>query len=116
MAGTENFESRIPISQLETLLTLGTEFGFDLTSSDEIEDYFVSLLKDCQLQGDSLRSWLHDRVSHDFRHVTSRPRWIQNPNWQMSSQGPMLFVGQLDRPRRPEVLGEACSFYVFFEP
>jgi hypothetical protein len=65
-----------------------------------------------QRSGDELRSWLQKEFGRRFRYVGEPPRWIQSPNWPISENGPLVFLGQL------EVHGyfhDDAAVYVFFD-
>jgi hypothetical protein len=46
-------------------------------------------LKDLQL-------WLKDKIITDFRCLKAAPKWLQNPDWPLVDNKPLVFVGQLD--------------------
>ena len=111
-----DFESRIPLDHLPFLLDLGAEYGFDPTSSIEMEEFFCRLIGGFDGSGEGMHEWLRKGVEEAFRYVSSRPDWIQNPDWPISRSGPMLFVGQVIAPPVPNIFHDDAAFYVFFEP
>ncbi len=115
MTETDRFETAIPLHQLEVLLKLGLEFGFDPVSSTELEAYFLHLLREFRGEPEELAEWLRPKLSTMFRSLVEGPDWIQNPNWQASVNGPMLFVGQIDCSVDTGLFHDDASFYVFFD-
>ena len=115
VSDTDTFESRIPLDQLSVLLDFGHEFRFDPISSVEMESYFVDLLKRFQGNSSELRAWIGSKIEQSFRWLTSPPRWIQNPDWQVCSNGPMLFIGQIDSPPVEGIFHDEACFYIFFD-
>jgi hypothetical protein len=109
----DSFETSIPQKALGPLLQLGSELGFDPTSSEEAETFFTSMVAQFSGPDDSLEGWLREQLGSCFKSLGRKPRWIQNPNWQFTDHGPMLFVGQLDIP--PGLFHDDASFYTFFE-
>jgi len=110
----DNFETNIPQKALRPLLQLGSELGFDPSSSEEAEAFFVSLIAQFSGPDDELEDWLRERLASCFRCLGQMPRWIQNPNWQFTEFGPMLFIGQVDVS--PGLFHDDASFFTFFEP
>jgi hypothetical protein len=116
MSNVDRFESRIAVDHLRVLLDLGVEFGFDPTSSVEMENYFANLVQEFRGSPSDLYAWVRPKIEQSFRCVTSIPRWIQDPDWQLSSNSPMVFVGQIDCPPAGGLFHDDASFYVFFDP
>jgi hypothetical protein len=109
----DSFETTIPQQALGPLLQIGTELGFDPIGSEEAEAFFTALVARYSGPGDGLEIWLREQLVDRFKCLNEMPRWIQNPTWQFTNLGPMLFVGQLDA--RPGVFHDDASFYTFFE-
>ena len=116
MVAEDSYESRLPLAGLRILLDLGNEFGFDPSSSVELEEFFFRLVNSYHGPPAGLGDWLRPILTHTFRCLSHPPRWIQNPNWQMCGHVPMLFVGQVDVRACEGVLHDEASFYVFFDP
>jgi hypothetical protein len=110
----EDFDSRISREALRALLALGKEFHFDPTASIEAEEYFSGLVSRHSGGAAEFKAWLRGQVKELFKCVTSAPRWIQNPEWQFSQNGPLVFVGQIDVP--PGLFHDDASFFTFWDP
>ena len=115
MDGEDLFCSGIPAEYLELLLDLGIEYGFDPTSSIEMEDFMMSMLSEFSEQNGDLQEWMRSRLKGCFRCVKDSPVWIQNPDWQVESGRPMWFVGQVDIPAAQGVFHDDASFYIFWD-
>ena len=113
---TDSFETQIPLTQLSTLLELGQEYHFDPLSSAEMEAYFVRQLAGYDASAGDIRHWLGPILKRSFRCVSCPPRWIQNPQWAVGKNGPMLFLGQVDCEPVEGVFHDEASVYVFFDP
>jgi hypothetical protein len=112
--GQDTFESEIPLEHIDILLDLGGEYGFDPTSSIEMESYFAALISDFSGPEDGLNAWLKIKVREEFCCVAKSPVWIQNPDWQLEAGRPMWFVGQLDVHAARGVFHDDASFYIFW--
>ena len=109
----DDFETRIPNWALTVLLDIGSEIGFDPTASSESEDYFITVLQEFNGEQWELETWLRSKFAEAFKSVGALPEWIQNPSWQFSKKGPMIFVGQINVP--PGLFHDEASFYLFFD-
>jgi hypothetical protein len=112
----DSFETRIPLDRLVVLLELGREFHFDPVGSTEMEEFFADQFESFHGDEAEFRSWSTSLVTRAFRYTNLPPNWIQNPQWPVSENGPMLFVGQIDCPAIQGVFHDETSFYVFFDP
>lgn len=113
---TDSFDTPITVEQLSTLLELGQEYHFDPLSSADMEAYFVRQLAAYDPDSGNLREWLQPIVKRSFRYASRPPRWIQNPQWAIGKNGPLLFLGQVDCDPIDGVFHDEASFYVFFDP
>jgi len=113
---TDSFDTSIPVEQLATLLELGQEYHFDPLSSADMEAYFVGQLAGYDSKARNIREWLQLIVKRSFRYASYPPRWIQNPQWAVGKNGPMLFLGQVDCEPIDGVFHDQASVYVFFDP
>ena len=46
-------------------------------------------------KGKELKDWLRSEFLERFKYDTKPPRWIQNPNWPIGENGPLVFLGQI---------------------
>lgn len=63
--------------------------------------------------GDALRDWLREELLARFRYVDGPPEWIQNPEWPIGPNGPLVFLGQLPVER---YFHDTAAVYVFHDP
>jgi hypothetical protein len=110
----KDFESKIPTKVMALLLDLGTEIGFDATSSTDAEKFFLRLMDQFSGTPNDFPAWLRREVSNSFICFKDRPKWIQNPAWPFTDRGPMMFIGQMDLPSG--LFHDSASFYIFYEP
>lgn len=96
---------------------------------------FYKLLRDCQPKwldvdtkylkdhvicdandrtGNDLKIWLKARLAELFRFNEKPPDWIQNPEWPITENGPMFFLGQVDLPNC-ELFHDVAAVYVFID-
>ena len=115
IVGQKEFESEIPLEHLDALLDLGLQYGFDPTSSLEMERYLTTLLKDHagSISTVGVSRALHPVIESAFRCVGSSPDWIQNPDWLIDSGRPMWFLGQLEIPADKGLFHDDAAVYVF---
>jgi len=64
-------------------------------------------------KGDALRAWLHAQLIDRFRYVSDPPDWIQSPSWPIGSNGPLVFLGQVEVRK---YFHDAAAAYVFHDP
>lgn len=86
----DSFETLRPLDQLAFLLELGQEHHFDPLSSVEMEAYFVHQLAGFHANACDLRHWLQPTLQRSFRSASTPPRWIQNAEWQINKNRPMV--------------------------
>jgi len=67
------------------------------------------------LQGKELKAWLNVRLKELFRYHKKPPKWIQNPSWPITENGPMFFLGQIKLDNCEHFHDEA-AVYVFLDP
>ncbi|MFM8582921.1 MAG: hypothetical protein ACKOFW_15680 [Planctomycetaceae bacterium] len=113
---TDSFDTAIPSDRLSTLLELAQEFHFDPLSSLEMEAFFVAQLAQYDARTGNFRHWITPILRRSFRYASYPPRWIQNPQWAVGKNGPMLFLGQVDCKPIEGVFHDLASVYVFFDP
>lgn len=113
---TDSFDTVIPLDQLSTLLDLGQEYHFDPLSSAEMEEFFVGQIASFDVSEGNLRQWIEPILRRSFRYASCPPRWVQNPQWAVGKNGPMLFLGQVDCKPIEGVFHDDVSIYVFFDP
>jgi hypothetical protein len=63
--------------------------------------------------GKELLQWLRGELRRAFRCVGQPPEWIQNPEWPIGPNGPLVFLGQLEVRKYFHDVGAA---YVFHDP
>lgn len=63
--------------------------------------------------GKDLQAWLHQRLLEDFKFATKPPKWIQNPEWPIGPNGPLVFLGQL---KLRDYFHDEAAVYVFHDP
>jgi hypothetical protein len=113
MGDVDNFETKIPMEWLEVLLDLGVKIGFDPTSSLEMEEWCCRLIEHAVPQDITT---IRNAIESAFKRVRLKPNWIQNPQWPVGPNGPMIFIGQIDCPKSAELFHDDASFYAFFDP
>ena len=86
----DSSETLIPLDQLAILLELEQEHHFDPLSSVEMEAYFVHQLADFHANACDLQHWLQPILQRSFRSASTPPRWIQNAEWQINKNGPIV--------------------------
>lgn len=64
------------------------------------------------LTGNELKQWLRAEFLKRFRYITKPPRWIQNPNWPINENGPLIFLGQL---QVKDYFHDEAAIYVFHD-
>jgi hypothetical protein len=65
------------------------------------------------LAGAELEAWLRNRLLELFRCIGEPPEWIQDADWPINENGPLVFLGQLS------VLNyfqDEAAAYVFHDP
>lgn len=110
----DTFDTPISIAHLELLMDIGSRFGFHPLSSLEAESYFVKLLESAP--SDALEEYLISSVEKAFKTMATAPQWIQDPEWQFTSNGPMLFIGQLHVSGSSGYFHDDGYCYIFFDP
>ena len=61
-------------------------------------DYFLKeVLPDAvDRSGKELEHWVQDQLLERFRYVSGPPNWIQNQDWPINENGPLVFFGELE--------------------
>jgi hypothetical protein len=62
-----------------------------------------------------MKKAIKERLNEHFRYVDKPPRWIQNPDWPICEDRPLVFVGQLEIDA-PEHFHDKGAAYLFFDP
>ena len=65
------------------------------------------------LTGKALKKWLSEELLARFRFVSEPPKWIQNPQWPVGPNGPLVFLGQLTVT---DYFHDEAAIYVFHDP
>jgi hypothetical protein len=65
------------------------------------------------LTGPELEEWLRARLLAMFRCVGEPPEWIQDPDWPINENGPLVFLGQLSVF---DYFHDEAAAYVFHDP
>ena len=65
------------------------------------------------LAGPELEEWLKNRLLALFRCVAEPPEWIQDPDWPINENGPLVFLGQLSVFN---YFHDEAAAYVFHDP
>lgn len=112
----DSFESAIPSAYLDLVLKAAASHGIDPTSSADLEGYFAKTLEFLTEAGPDAYQRLVFQIRRDFRSVGEKPRWIQNPSWQIAGGMPMVFVGQIDVPASAGLFHDDAAFYIFWAP
>jgi hypothetical protein len=60
----------------------------------------------------ALKTALKAAITRDFRYLKAPPKWLQEPEWPLADDVPMVFVGQLDIRGLGHDTGQA---YLFFD-
>jgi hypothetical protein len=63
-------------------------------------------------EGDELRQWLENRLLALFQFIKSPPQWLQQPEWPIGPNGPLLFLGVVDTE---DYLGHGEQVFVFYD-
>lgn len=108
MSEHDEFTTAIPDVALKRLLRLGNTYAFDPLASNELEAYFVSVLRT-----HSINELEDVVVPHEFQCVAARPRWLQGANWPVLDGHPGIFLGQFDVPTDSGVVPGETSVYIF---
>lgn len=66
-------------------------------------------------KGKALKEWLYDKIHDLFRFHSKPPKWIQNPAWPISENGPMFFLGQM-KLKDCEIFHDEAAAYLFIDP
>jgi hypothetical protein len=66
-------------------------------------------------QGEELKKWLKGELLKRFQYHKRPPKWIQNPNWPINENGPLVFLGQIDIKDSAHFHDDA-AVYVFLDP
>lgn len=59
------------------------------------------------------KKWLKERIKQDFQYLDKSPKWLQNPQWMIGDNGPLVFVGQLDLK---DLYHDTSCLYIFIDP
>jgi hypothetical protein len=65
------------------------------------------------LTGPELEEWLRNRLLELFRYVAEPPEWIQDADWPINENGPLVFLGQLTIH---DYFHDEAAAYVFHDP
>lgn len=78
-------------------------------------DFFKThfLDKAPELPKAKLKKWLKERIRGLFKYVKKPPRWIQNPQWPIIEDQPLIFLGQL---KVVDYFHDETQIYVFHNP
>jgi hypothetical protein len=80
-------------------------------SADWLKKHVLSVAEG--RKGKELRDWLRTRLLELFKYRDKPPKWIQNPNWTISENGPLVFLGQM---RIPDYFHDEAAAYLFHDP
>jgi hypothetical protein len=105
------------ITTYKLLIRACNEKGASPSSSIEMEDFFRNLLKTYGGEVE-LTDWLRRKVAENFRTLGVIPKWLQNSEWPIKNNRPMIFVGQIDvlGSLAPDLFHDDTSFYLFILP
>ena len=61
-------------------------------------DYFLKeVLPDAvDRSGEELKQWVQDQLSERFRYANEPPNWIQNQDWPINENGPLVFLAEVE--------------------
>jgi len=79
----------------------------------EAEEHFSRVVASFD-DRESCRRHLAEIVPGMFRCLSTRPDWIQDPDWQWFDGRPLVFVGSIDAP--PGTFHDDARFYLFWSP
>ena len=79
----------------------------------EAEEHFSRVVAAFE-DRESCRRHLAEIVPRMFRCLSSRPDWIQGPDWPWFDGRPMVFAGSVEVP--PGTFHDDGRFYVFWSP
>lgn len=98
--------------QYEILMPLGDEFGVRLDNHEGVIDSITASTP----PGVSLVEWVRSQIPLRFRVVGRPPRWLQEEEWPVGNEGPLLFIGQIDvEPASNLPIHDTTSFFVFYD-
>ena len=63
--------------------------------------------------GDELKEWLHEQLLERFQYVNEPPNWIQGPDWPITENGPLVFLGEVEVEK---YFHDDAAAYVFYDP
>ena len=81
------------------LMSVARKHEVDPSSSLESEAFFRELMKGYPGSVDNEEEivwWLDEQIERHFLSFSSRPEWIQEPQWPFADGKPMVFAGQID--------------------
>lgn len=71
------------------------------------------IMKDAPvLNKTELKKWLAKEIKSRFVYVKRPPKWIQNPEWPIGPNGPLVFFGQNDLG---DYFHDTAAVYVFYD-
>jgi hypothetical protein len=62
-----------------------------------------------------LKDWLKAKVKELFRYHRKPPKWIQSPNWPITENGPLYFLGQI-KLESCELFHDDGAAFLFLDP
>jgi len=77
-------------------------------------DYFLKkILPDAvDLSGGELEYWVQSQLLERFRYAKEPPNWIQGPDWPVSKNGPLVFLGEVEAGN---YFHDDARAYVFYD-
>ena len=84
--------------------------------SEEIEPFLRKEIERFSGARNELLAHVRKNASAWFRSARQPPEWIQDADWQVWDERPMLFLGQLDIPKDAGLFHDDASVYVFLSP
>lgn len=76
--------------------------------------YFSNMIKDADEKDENkLQGWLKNEINKRFRFLKKAPKWLQSPpQWPISENTPLIFIGQLDIGG---ISHDDGQIYIFFD-
>ena len=88
-------------------------------NDDTADQYMDKLFAEWESVTDSkvtLTKWLKQRLKQDFKCISDKPKWVDDPEWPFYEGTPMVFVGQILSPKNSdlEILAGTTQDNVFY--
>ncbi len=96
------------------IFSVASEIGFDPQIPLEAEEFHRTVVEEFEGELCDFVDWYRGRMQIEYKFLSIKPVWIQNPEWPFLNGHPMVFVGQIDVD--PGLFHDSASFYIFYSP